>query len=213
MTEHITINVQSSIRVEAKKQVIYFDPIQIAEEAHDADLIFLTHNHSDHFEPESVNKLFKGNNETYIICPLEMRDEIQEKTVVEHNDIVPLRPGDKLQLNGFSVEAVRAYNIGKEFHPKENDWLGYIVTVNGERIYVTGDTDATEDAKAVKCDIAIVPVGGKYTMTADEAAALVNGIKPKVSIPCHYGLAAGSVVDAQSFVSQVAEGIETVIKY
>ena len=213
MTDHITINVQSSIRIEAKRQVIYFDPIQIEDEAHDADLIFLTHNHSDHFDPECVNKLFKGNNETYIVCPLEMRDEIQQKTVVEHNDIVPLRPGDALKLNGFPVEAVRAYNIGKEFHPKENNWLGYVVTVNGERIYITGDTDVTEDAKAVKCDIAIVPVGGKYTMTAEEAAALVNEIKPKVAIPCHYGFAVGSVVDAQSFVSQVNDGIATEIKY
>ncbi|MBR5970655.1 MAG: MBL fold metallo-hydrolase [Lachnospiraceae bacterium] len=213
MTDHITINVQSSIRIEAKRQVIYFDPIQIEDEAHDADLIFLTHNHSDHFDPECVNKLFKGNNETYIVCPLEMRDEIQQKTVVEHNDIVPLRPGDALKLNGFPVEAVRAYNIGKEFHPKENNWLGYVVTVNGERIYVTGDTDVTEDAKAVKCDIAIVPVGGKYTMTAEEAAALVNEIKPKTAIPCHYGFAVGSVVDAQSFVSQVNDAIATEIKY
>ena len=213
MTDHITINVQSSIRIEAKRQVIYFDPIQIEDEAHDADLIFLTHNHSDHFDPECVNKLFKGNNETYIVCPLEMRDEIQQKTVVEHNDIVPLRPGDALKLNGFPVEAVRAYNIGKEFHPKENNWLGYVVTVNGERIYVTGDTDVTDDAKAVKCDIAIVPVGGKYTMTAEEAAALVNEIRPKTAIPCHYGFAAGSVVDAQSFVSQVNDGIATEIKY
>ena len=212
MTDNITINIQSSIRLDAGKQVLYFDPIEIGEATHDADIIFLTHSHSDHFDPESINKLSKGPDETFIVCPFEMRDEVQQKTNVEHNDIVPLRPGSEFTLNGFPIEAIRAYNIGKDFHPKDNNWLGYVVTVNGTRYYISGDMDATEEARAVRCDVALVPIGGKYTMDKDEAAAFVNGLKPKVVIPTHYGSIIGEKTDGDDFAKKIDPSIQVVLK-
>ena len=211
MTDHITVNTQSSIRIEAGKQVIYIDPIMIEEERHDADLIFLTHNHYDHFEPETINRLNRDVM-TMVVAPKGMFDQIGKETDVEYNNVVPLEPGDKMQLNGFPIEAVHAYNIGKEFHPKENNWLGYVLTIGGQRIYICGDMDATPEAKAVKCDIVLVPCGGKYTMDPQEAAAFVNEIKPKCAIPTHYGSIVGTPEDGEKFAKLVDKGIEVVLK-
>ena len=117
-----------------------------------------------------------------------------------------------MQLNGFPIEAVHAYNIGKEFHPKENNWLGYVITIEGTRIYVCGDMDATPEAKAVKCDIVLVPIGGKYTMDPKEAAAFVNGLKPQIAIPTHYGSIVGDKADGEAFAKLVDPSIKTVLK-
>ena len=211
MTDHITVNTQSSIRIQAGKQVIYIDPIKIEEERHDADLIFLTHDHYDHFEPETINRL---NRElmTMVVAPKNMFDKVGNETDVEYNNVVPLAPGDKMQLNGFPIEAVHAYNIGKEFHPKENNWLGYVLTIDGKRIYICGDMDATPEAKAVKCDIVLVPIGGKYTMDPKEAAAFVNELKPRIAIPTHYGSIVGTPEDGETFAAAVDKGIEVIKK-
>ena len=211
MIDRITVNTQSSIRIEASKQVIYIDPIKIEEARHDADLIFITHSHFDHFEPETVNRLNREL-QTMVVAPRDMFDQIGKETDVEYNNVIPLQPGDKMQLNGFPIEAVAAYNIGKEFHPKENGWLGYVITIDGQRIYICGDMDATPEAKAVKCDIVLVPIGGKYTMDPKEAAAFVNELKPKIAIPTHYGSIVGTPEDADTFRAGVDKGIEVVTK-
>ncbi|MBQ9179441.1 MAG: MBL fold metallo-hydrolase [Firmicutes bacterium] len=121
-------------------------------------------------------------------------------------------PGHNLELEGALIEVVPAYNIGKQFHPKDNSWVGYIVTIDDERIYVAGDTDNNEDIRKVVCDVAMVPIGGTYTMTADEAAGLVNAIKPKVAIPTHYNAIVGSKEDEETFIKAVDEDIEVIIK-
>ena len=211
MIDRITVNTQSSIRIEASKQVIYIDPIKIEEARHDADLIFITHSHYDHFEPETVNRLNREL-QTMVVAPRDMFDQIGKETDVEYNNVIPLQPGDKMQLNGFPIEAVAAYNIGKEFHPKENGWLGYVITIDGQRIYICGDMDATPEAKAVKCDIVLVPIGGKYTMDPKEAAAFVNELKPKIAIPTHYGSIVGTPEDADTFASLVDKDIQVVKK-
>ena len=211
MIDHITVNTQSSIRIQAGRQVIYIDPIKIEEARHDADLIFLTHNHSDHFEPETINRL---NREvmTMVVAPKNMFDQVGKETEVEYNNVIPLAPGDKMQLNGFPIEAVPSYNIGKEFHPKENNWLGYVITIEGKRTYICGDMDATPEGKAVKCDILMVPIGGTYTMDPKEAAAFTNEVKPQTVIPTHYGSIVGTPEDADTFAGGVDKGIEVVKK-
>jgi len=103
-------------------------------------------------------------------------------------------------------------NINKQFHPKANNWVGYIITLENERIYVAGDTDITEDNKKVKCDIALVPIGGTYTMTSKEAAELVNTIKPKTVIPTHYITIVGTKEDEKIFQSLLNKEIECLIK-
>jgi L-ascorbate metabolism protein UlaG (beta-lactamase superfamily) len=119
---------------------------------------------------------------------------------VDFRDFVIMSPGKNITMGNIYVEAVPAYNIDKSFHPRSNDWVGYIVDMNSKRIYHAGDTDAIPDmAKLHKIDVALVPVSGKYVMTAEEAAKAVESFKPKLAIPMHYNSIVGSKSDAESF--------------
>ena len=110
-----------------------------------------------------------------------------------------MKPGDSLSVEGIKIEAVPAYNIGKQFHPKTSGWVGYIVTIGGQRIYHPGDTDLIPEMEKIKADVALLPVGGTYTMTAEEAAEAANKIKPRVAVPMHFGTIVGSIKDAEKF--------------
>lgn len=209
MTDIISINTQSSIRIAAGALVIYIDPIELTAPKADADLVFLTHDHHDHFSPDILKSIMKE--DTFFVVPTGMMDSVRD-IGVEEAFLIGMRPGNSMQVNGVPVEAVAAYNIGKPFHPKENDWLGYILTLDGKRYYIAGDTDATPDAKAVQCDVAIVPIGGHYTMDYKEAAALINEMKPSVAIPTHYGSIIGTPEDGDHFAKLVDGSIEVVLK-
>ena len=163
MTERITVNTQSSIRIEAER-IVYADPLKLESAPGDADLILVTHAHFDHFSPEDIKKAAKPG--TVLVLPESMRADAKKAGIT---DIVTLSPGETREIRGVTVEAVAAYNIGKPMHPKKNGWLGYIVTLGGTRIYIAGDTDVTPETEAVRCDIAMVPVGGIYTMNAKES--------------------------------------------
>jgi L-ascorbate metabolism protein UlaG (beta-lactamase superfamily) len=126
--------------------------------------------------------------------------------------ILTVKPGVYREVNGFEFETIPAYNILKPFHPKSAEWVGYILRVDGKRIYVAGDTDATKEAKAVKCDIALVPVGGTYTMDARKAAELVNILRPDVAIPTHYGTIVGKPGDGEEFAKYVKGPVKTELK-
>ena len=195
----ITINSQSSIRVEGKK-VLWFDPYQVKTAPHDADIIFLTHMHHDHYSPEDIEKVAKDS--TIFVVPKTMAEEFPPEKVLF------LCPGDKTTLPGFPVTAVSAYNPNKPFHPRENGWLGYLVNVDGELLYVCGDTDATPEAMAVKCDVLALPVGGTYTMDAVQAAKLAKAISPKLAIPTHYGSIVGKKADAERFRDLVKDAMQ-----
>lgn len=208
MTKNIEVLHHSSIRITAGK-TIYFDPFKIAGETHDADIIFVTHEHSDHFSPEDIGKIIRQ--DTVLVLPEVMREKAWSVDVRPEN-IIAVKPGEETEICGIPVKAVPAYNNLKHYHPKENKWVGYIVTIDGRRIYVAGDTDLTEDNRRVSCDIALVPIGGKFTMNAEEAAELVNTIKPETAIPTHYGSVAGVKEDEEVFKSKVDEGITVLIK-
>jgi L-ascorbate metabolism protein UlaG (beta-lactamase superfamily) len=100
----------------------------------------------------------------------------------------------------------------KPFHPKKAGWLGYIIEIEGKRVYVSGDTDKTAEAESVKCDIAFVPIGGFYTMNVKEAAELINIIKPELAIPTHYGSAVGKPSFGKDFSKLVEDGIQVIEK-
>ena len=119
----------------------------------------------------------------------------------KENKIVIVDPNKKYKINDLCVETVSAYNINKAFHPKENEWVGYIFNLDYERIYVAGDTDITPEALNVKCDLAFLPIGGTYTMDYAEAAKLANSIMPTIVVPTHYGKIVGTVQDAKNFKS------------
>lgn len=206
MKDKITVNAQSSIRIEAEK-IIYFDPFKIAIAANDADVIFITHDHPDHFSPEDIRKVQKTN--TTFVIPKSMENTLKK---AGYSDLILFTPGEKAAVYDIPVEAIPAYNMMKPFHKRENGWLGYIITIDGQRIYVAGDTDAASEAKAVSCDIAIIPIGGTFTMNHSQAAAFINELHPKTVIPTHYGSIVGSADSGEAFRKLVQPDIEVIIK-
>lgn len=193
-TANISVNTQSSIRI-GGSAVLYFDPFQIKGETHDADIIFITHDHYDHFDPDSIRKIRKEG--TVIAAPSGMKQELQK--AAGDCALVLMAPGDEQIISGIQIQAVPAYNRLKPFHPKRNGWVGYTVLMDGVRYYVAGDTDAVRELSSVECDVAMVPIGGTYTMTAKEAAKLINEIRPQVAIPTHYGSIVGKPEDGDVF--------------
>lgn len=196
MTQGIDVFTQNSIRIAAAAGKVYIDPFRMREEPHDADFILITHDHYDHFSPEDIAKVCRK--DTVLIVPEKMAGKAQ-KEVKEPLALQTVSPGKTYEINGLSFETVASYNVLKPFHPKFAGWVGYVIRDDGRRIYIAGDTDATKESKAVKCDIALVPVGGTYTMDAKNAAELINTIRPSVAIPVHYGAVVGNAKDADRF--------------
>jgi L-ascorbate metabolism protein UlaG (beta-lactamase superfamily) len=209
MTENIRVLTHSSIRIQSGDTVLYVDPYKVSGRPQDADFVFITHDHFDHFSPEDIEKV--SCDKTVLVVPEKMRDKVLQEAD-ETRGIIPVKPDAPYDINGFSFETVPAYNRLKPFHPKTAGWVGYIFCLDGKRIYVAGDTDATPDAKKVRCDVALVPVGGTYTMNASQAAELVNTIRPAAAIPTHYGSVAGSAADAESFRDKVDPAVHVEIK-
>ena len=207
--ENIEVFTQNSIRIKGSIGNVYVDTFKMAEEPHDADYVFITHDHYDHFNIEDLPKVCKP--DTVLIVPENMKEKAKEAASFVKK-IETVRAGEKRTIGGITFETVLSYNIGKPFHPKDAGWVGYILIVDGERIYVAGDTDATDEAKKVKCDVALVPIGGKYTMDAEEAAGLINVIKPTIAIPTHFGGIVGSSSDADIFAKSVMGPVKVIRK-
>lgn len=209
MIENIFVNGQNSIQIKDRLGMIYVDPFQIRKKTNDAAFIFITHDHYDHFSPDDIAKVAGDN--TILVVPEKMAGKARQVSEMVGR-VETVRPGLHREIQGLEFETVPAYNVLKPFHPKSAEWVGYIFLVDGKRIYVAGDTDATKEAKAVKCDVALVPVGGTYTMDAKKAAELVNTIHPTVAIPVHYGTVVGSPKDGEVFAEYVKEPTEVEFK-
>ena len=197
---NITVNTQSSIRIEGSK-TLYFDPFKIEADRHDADMIFITHEHYDHFEPESIMKLKKEN--TILIAPESMKKQILSTQGLTSDNCVFYNPNETHEQGDITIDTVPAYNKLKPFHPKSKKWQGYVVKMDDIRYYVAGDTDVNEDIKKVKCDVAMIPIGGHFTMDKKQAADYIVGLKPKAVIPTHYGSIVGNPGDGQAFKADV----------
>ena len=209
MVDNIEVNTQNSIRIASRVGIIYIDPLAINDEVHDADFILITHDHYDHFSPEDIRKVAKS--DSIIVVPEKMVDKAGEVSdIVANTETV--KPGVYREINGLEFETVPAYNLLKPFHPKSAEWVGYVLRIDGQRIYIAGDTDATKEAKAVRCEIALVPIGGTYTMDAKKAAELVNTIRPNVAIPVHYGSIVGKPGDGEIFAQNVKDPIKVEYK-
>jgi L-ascorbate metabolism protein UlaG (beta-lactamase superfamily) len=178
----------SSIKIEGET-ILYIDPWKI-EGGEEADIILISHSHHDHLSPDDVKKITKEG--TVIVTTEDCAQSLS-------GDVRVVRPGDELTIDDVTVEAVPSYNLKKAFHPKAERWIGFVVTMGGKRIYYCGDTDFIPEMRDIKADIVIAPVGGTYTMTAEEAARAVNVIKPEAAIPIHFGDIVGSIKDAERF--------------
>jgi L-ascorbate metabolism protein UlaG (beta-lactamase superfamily) len=175
--------------IQGNGKAIVIDPFQV-KQCEPADIILISHEHYDHCSPEDVNKIRKDS--TVIVTEAQSAKKLS-------GDVRVVQPGDKLTVSGIPIEAVPSYNTNKSFHPKKNGWLGFIVTVDGARIYHAGDTDQIPEMASFQVDIALLPVSGTYVMTAEEAVVAAGVLKPKVVIPMHYGAIVGSADDAKRF--------------
>ena len=196
MIESFNVICHSAIRIVADNKIIYIDPFCIEKEENDAEYICITHSHYDHFSPEDILKV--KNENTIIVITEDIYVNVL-KLGFKENRVVIVEPNKKYKINNLMLETVSAYNVNKTFHPKENGWVGYILNLDCERIYITGDTDITPENLNVKCDLVFVPVGGTYTMDYAEAAKLVNTIMPTIAVPIHYGKIVGTKEDAKNF--------------
>lgn len=210
MLENITCLGHSSIKIINNDQIIYIDPYKINNYYADADIIFITHNHYDHYSKEDIIKIKQDS--TKIIITKDLLQETLDLGFIESN-IITVEPSKTYKVENLMFQTIPAYNVNKIFHPKENNWVGYIIEINKIKYYIAGDTDITEENQKVICDVAFLPIGGTYTMTKEEAATLANHIKPKVVVPIHYGIIVGTKQDAIEFKNLLNSSIKCEIMY
>jgi len=186
---------QSAYRWQSDGITVYIDPWGLTTDD-PADVIFITHAHSDHYEPAHIERI--RTDRTKFVAPHDIASELS-------GDVTPVRPGDTVTVGGIRAEAVPAYNVHPErleMHPRSNDWVGYILTLGDHSYYHAGDTDHAPELSDVRADVAFLPIGGTYTMEADEAAGLAKAITPQIAVPMHYGFVVGSVADAERFAKE-----------
>ena len=195
----------NSIKI-TENVIVYVDPFKINKEYHDADYVFFTHSHYDHFSPEDIEKVKKES--TVFIVTEELKEKAED--LYGKKNILVVKPNEDYHVSDFDFKTTYAYNVNKAFHPKENKWVGYLIQINNKTYYIAGDTDNIEEIQDIECDEAFIPIGGTYTMNYKEAAELANVIKAKVVIPTHYGSIVGDKEDAIKF-KELVEGKEVKI--
>ena len=188
MLENIHWLGHASFKITGEK-VIYIDPYELRD-GEVADVIFVTHDHFDHMSVKDIARI-QGPS-TVIVAASPCLKQLS-------GDVRPVSAGDEMTVEGVGVKVVPAYNIGKEFHPRSAGGVGFILTVDGLRIYHAGDTDLIPEMRDIEADVALLPIGGKYTMNAEEAAEAANIIKPQVAVPMHWGTIIGGRRDVERF--------------
>lgn len=209
MLENVTCLGHSTIKINSP-QTIYIDPYNLNNNYQDADFIFITHSHYDHFSPEDILKI--KNDNTKIIITADLLTKTTELGF-SSSHILVVKSNESYTIDNISFKTIPSYNTNKQFHKKEYDWVGFIIDINNLKYYIAGDTDINAENRLVNCDVAFVPVGGTYTMNYQEAAELINQIKPKIAIPIHYGIIIGTKQDAQDFQNLLDSDIKCQIMY
>lgn len=198
---------QGSLRILANESVIYTDPYMVDKSYHDADIILLTHPHGDHLSYEDIEKVIKD--DTIFIVPISMAETLDR---YPRHSIAEVVPFDVLQLDMMILEVVPAYNIIKtQFHSRDNDWVGYVMTIGDEVLYYTSDTEFIPEMNDIETDLIFVPLGPIYTMNSvEDAVKAVLATKAKVAVPIHYGLAEGNNEDVEKFKQLLNGKVEVV---
>jgi len=185
----------ASFRICYEDKVIYIDPWKLKDSAGDATLVLVSHSHYDHYSPEDIAKV--SGPDTKLIASADVITKAKAGEAI--------LPGLTVALEGIWLKGVRAYNPDKQFHPKASNWIGFVIEIGTKQIYYAGDTDLTEEMKILKdIDVALLPVGGTYTMNAKEATEATMHIKPKLAIPYHWGDIIGGRNDAEQFAASAA---------
>ena len=205
MIDNIELIIHSCIKFSGDK-IIYFDPFKIKEEKHDADIIFITHSHYDHYSIDDINKV--KNNNTILVVPLSMKDDIKSNN---YSNVIYVEPNKSYNIEDINFDTIPSYNTNKQYHKKENNWVGYIITINNIKYYIAGDTDETDENMKVNCDVAFLPIGGVFTMDYKEAAHLCNTIKPSIVVPIHYGSIVGDIELGEKFCKLIDNNIKCVL--
>jgi L-ascorbate metabolism protein UlaG (beta-lactamase superfamily) len=186
----------ASFRLAAEDIVVYIDPWKLPSARPDANLVFVSHAHFDHWSAEDVAAVSRD--ATTVVGPPDVVESLPGGRV--------LRPGDRIEISGACIEGIRAYNVDKDFHPQSNDWLGAVITLGGTRVYYAGDTDhIPEMSELSEVDVALLPVGGTYTMNAAQAAEAFQAIGATTAVPYHWGDIVGTEADAQAFVDATGD--------
>lgn len=174
--------------------VIYVDPWKLKDSPHDASLVLVSHSHYDHYSPEDIARISGAETQLVASADVAAKEKNGRK----------ITQGQTVDLGNVRVSGIAAYNPGKQFHPRANNWVGFVIEVGSKRIYYAGDTDLTDEMKSLKeIDVALLPVGGTFTMDATEAGEATKYIKPKRAIPYHWGDIVGSRADAEKFANTV----------
>jgi L-ascorbate metabolism protein UlaG (beta-lactamase superfamily) len=196
MLERFTWFWQSGYRWAHEDLVVYIDPRNVPEGYEPADAIFITHAHFDHFSKDEIDQLRKD--DTVVVAPRDVANELS-------GEVVAVNAGDRIDVKGVRGEAVPAYNIVEErlkAHPKENNWVGYVLELGEHTVYHAGDTDHLPELEALRTNLAFLPIGGDpFVMTPQEAGALAKAMGPEVAVPMHYGFVegVGTPADAETF--------------
>ncbi|MBI4429230.1 MAG: MBL fold metallo-hydrolase [Ignavibacteriales bacterium] len=186
--QHIHWLGHASFRIEDGATLIYIDPWKLSDKSPKADVVFITHAHYDHFSPEDIAKIRKEG--TAFFAPKDVAFQLE-------GNVISVVPGQSYNFVELKVRTTHAYNLGKQFHPRQSNWVGYVITLStGQKIYHSGDTDFTPEMRSVVTDFALLPCGGTYTMTGKEAAEAANVFKPQALIPMHWGDIVGTSKDA-----------------
>ena len=198
---------QSAIKIVANNKVIYIDPYNLPADDK-ADIILITHAHGDHLSVADIKKI--NNPKTVIYAPADCCKKLNDGGF---NNCKPIAPNSNIEIVGIQILAVAAYNTNKDYHPKTNNWVGYVLTINDVKIYHPGDTQRIPEMKEINCDIAFMPLGQTYTMTnVEEAVNAILDTKAKIAIPFHYGMYEGSNNDALMFKKLLEGKVKVVLK-